>query len=518
MQHLPFSSYQDFAHSISMAHKAPFQPATPFSPQQWQSFRASQQKLHALVPSVPSATNVKANRDLNPWSKATVALAVNPSMPKNLLVLTNDYRESFSHQYYHVSQNAGVTWHDDALTNGIDAATSSPYNLQTNPGVAFDSNGNSFFSMLSANIISDSTTGYSNFDTQIDVVQGYNRGNFSSSTTSTVDFVPCNGVLSPTIAFNCPGQLQRPLITVDTQPNSPHLGTVYVYYTYFCNGVTVTADNTSTPQPVQPCIDNGVTIPPLASAILEADSPGPGMPFGKPRLVSNSTQNQSAYPTMVIDQLGQPHIFFEDFTSYPTSQLFVASLRGDNWQSPPLPLVSMQYLSLGNNGWNFFGNSNPGCSSFHMLTYCSFTANKVNNGLSYATPSVYLLSVNLSTSATSLTRVNADPPNDLKSHFFPWSSTNSHGDVYVGWYDNRHDPKNVKVEYFVAKSSDHGSSFRHQQPVSDMSFNPCVGSPYCGYFGDYNQLVTGTDNVTHAAWIDTRDGASAQVYSQAITW
>ncbi len=516
MQPSPFGSYQAFAHYVSSLHKAPFLPVTPFSSQQWQAFYAMQHR--ALAPASPSGTNIKVNRDLNPWSKSTVAVAVNPAMPQNLLVLTNDYRESFSHQYYHVSQTGGMTWHDDALTNGVDTATSSPYNLQTNPGVAFDAAGNSFFSMLSANIISDATINYSNFDTQIDVVQGYNRGNFSGSTTTSVDYVPCNGVLSPTTTFNCPGQLQRPFITVDTQPHSPNLGTVYVYYTYFCNGVTVPAGNASTPQPVQPCIDNGITIPPLASAILEADSPGPGIPFSKPRLVSSPIQTQAAYPNMVIDQSGTPHLFFEDYSTYPTAQLFEASLQNNNWQTSLLPLVNSQYLSLGNTSWNFFGNRNPGCSAFQMMAYCAFTANKVNNGLNYATPSVYLLSVNLANGTTSVTRVNDDPASDLKSHFFPWASTNSHGAVYVGWYDNRHDPKNVKVEYFVAKSVDQGHSFRHQQPVSDTSFNPCVGSPYCGYFGDYDQLVTGSDDVTHATWIDTRDGASAEIYSQAITW
>ncbi|MEO7001073.1 MAG: hypothetical protein ABI068_04665 [Ktedonobacterales bacterium] len=42
--------------------------------------------------------------------------------------------------------------------------------------------------------------------------------------------------------------------------------------------------------------------------------------------------------------------------------------------------------------------------------------------------------------------------------------------------------------------------------------------PGCSFFGDYTQLVTGLDGVTHAAWSDTRDGASMQVYSQSITW
>jgi hypothetical protein len=92
------------------------------------------------------------------------------------------------------------------------------------------------------------------------------------------------------------------------------------------------------------------------------------------------------------------------------------------------------------------------------------------------------------------------------------------GAVYVGWYDDRNDPFNTKVEYFVGKSTDNGASFPTQQAVSTASFNPCVGFPGCSFFGDYTQLVTGPDGVTHAAWSDTRDGASMQIYTQAITW
>jgi len=90
--------------------------------------------------------------------------------------------------------------------------------------------------------------------------------------------------------------------------------------------------------------------------------------------------------------------------------------------------------------------------------------------------------------------------------------------VYVGWYDDRNDPFNTKVEYFVGKSTDGGKTFPTQMAVSDTAFNPCVGFPFCGFFGDYTQLVSGPGGVVHAAWSDTRDGASMQIFSQAVTW
>lgn len=71
---------------------------------------------------------------------------------------------------------------------------------------------------------------------------------------------------------------------------------------------------------------------------------------------------------------------------------------------------------------------------------------------------------------------------------------------------------------FYHVSTNGGATFTTQKAVSDTSFNPCVGFPGCGFFGDYTQLVSGPDNVVRAAWSDTRDGASMQIWSQAVTW
>ena len=43
-----------------------------------------------------------------------------------------------------------------------------------------------------------------------------------------------------------------------------------------------------------------------------------------------------------------------------------------------------------------------------------------------------------------------------------------------------------------------------------------TGFPGCGYFGDYNQLAAGPDGVVNAAWSDTRDGLSMQIWSQTV--
>lgn len=518
---LPFRSYAEFVRFTAAHHRAPFLSTQAYTPEQYRAY--VQQLGRGRTPSsVANGRNIRVNRDQNPWSKVSVAAAVDPNNGRNIVVATNDYRQNYSHIYYHVSQSGGKTWSDDTLSQGVDSAISAPYNQQTNPGVAFDLEGHSYISSISSNVLSDYATNYANFDTQIDVAQGYHYGTYTSYTPTLVDYAPCNGILSAVGSFNCPGQLQRPLITVDTNASSTHKDTIYVYYTYFCNGISVASGGggTATPQPLLPCVDGSVTIPPLSSVILEADAPGAGLPFSKPRIVSDVSLTQTAFANMVIDSHGTPHMFYENYATYPTVELYEATLQNDSWQTRSTPLVSFQFNSLSNTGWNFYGNSTPGCSMHVDTVYCAFSANQVNGGATYATPSVYTVSRDTSSdsSPVQVTRVNNDAPGDLKDHFFPWVTTNSHGDVYVGWYDNRNDPFNTKVQYYVAKSSDGGKSFPRQQPVNDVPFNPCSSNTYCTYFGDYYQLITGRDDVVHATWSDTRDGSSSQLYTQAITW
>jgi hypothetical protein len=223
---------------------------------------------------------------------------------------------------------------------------------------------------------------------------------------------------------------------------------------------------------------------------------------------------------MVIDSHGTPHIFFDDFTHPNFIRMWESTLKSGAWVVSKEPVATFVYNGLSNIQWGFrdFGAVAPGCGIHGDTAYCAFSANQIAGGRAESTPSVYLAVVNTLTGASSINRVNNDPFNDSKDHFFAWATAKPSGAVYVGWYDNRNDPFNTKVQYFVGKSTDGGRTFPKQMAVSDTAFNPCIGFPGCGFFGDYTQLVSGPDGVVHAAWSDTRDGASMQIFTQAITW
>jgi len=425
-------------------------------------------------------------------------------------VMTNDFRENWDHEFYHVSSNGGANWTDDSMVGGADPITGGvPLTFQSDPGVAFDSKGHSFVSAITGNSIFDFVNGYENFDTEIEIAVGFGHGAYTLLLPIPIDDVPCSGTF--TGAFDCPGTLDKPLITVDNVPTSHHNGTIYVYYTYFCNATGPNFD--------QPCTDGTATIQPFSSAILESHSPGAGLPFSPPALVSGPL-TQTQFSDLVVDNKGVPHMFFNDYSSFPNINMYVSTLTGGTWVVNPKPIAVENTFQIASPNWFFRldGTEAPGCGIHGNTAYCAFSANQVNGGPIESSLSVYLAVVNTQTGASKVYRVNNDPFNASKDHIFPWATAKADGSVYVGWYDDRNDPFLTLVQYFVGKSTNGGKTFPTQMPVSDVAFNPCIGFPFCGFFGDYTQLVSGPDGVVHAQWSDTRDGASMQIFSQAITW
>jgi hypothetical protein len=506
-QGAPFHDFQSYVQYIASHHKAPFDRDVVITYEKGGATFIKKQPtiFNPINPiSGPLALpNYKVNQDRNPWPKAELGAAVDPTNGNNYVVMANDFRENYDHQFYHVSTNGGTAFTDDSMTVGVDGVTGSPYNFQSDPGVAFDSTGHSYISNISGNLIFDFTNGYVNTDTEIDVVQGFAHGTYTNISATPVDFQACNGLLSGTIL--CQATLDKPLITVDNVPGSPHKGSIYAYYTIFCN--------------VASCTDGSATIPGFSSAILAVHSPGAGFPFSSPQLVSGSLRN-TQFSDMVIDSHGTPHIFFDDFTTSPV-RMFESTLSGGSWVVNPKPVATFIYTGVNNPfHWSFrdAGAAAPGCGIYKDTAYCAFSAEQVNGDLAESTPSVYVARINTLTGASAIHRVNNDAFGDTKHHFFAWATAAPSGAVYVGWYDDRNDPFDSKVQYFVAKSTNGTNSFAVQKAVSSASFNPCIGFPGCSFFGDYTQLVAGPDGVIHAAWSDTRDGASMQIYTARITW
>src|SRR5260221_9108670 len=341
-----FKRYVDFVNYVRAHHKAPFMMPATLSLKEGTPPSSKSNKQPSAGSWIRHDTNVKVNQDRNPWAKAGLAAAVDPITGRDYVIMANDFREFVDHQFYHSSINGGVTWHDDAMTDGTDPITfEEHYNFQSDPGVAFDRFGNSFISNVSGNMIFDDVNGYFNTDTEIDVVTGHARGTYTDNLPIRIDFQRCDGLSTEA---HCPVSLDKPLITVDNVPGSPHEGSIYVYYTLFCNA--------------GPCTDGGITFPDWSSAILESHAAGVGQPFSNPELVSGPFA-QAQFSDMVIDSHGTPHIFFDDFSTSPAFNIYESTLSDTGWIVNTTPVAS--FISYGelNKKWNFVTLVSlvPGC-------------------------------------------------------------------------------------------------------------------------------------------------------------
>jgi len=498
-QGAPYKNLSSYVKYVQSTHRAPFHRDGVMLPKG--GAKELLRKWHEAQPlaEAPSGTNVKVNQDRDPWPKAEIGSAVDPTDGQNYLVMSNDFRENYDHMFFHVSTTGGATWTDDSMVGGNDPNTGFiPLTFQSDPGLAFDTSGHSFLSTITGNLIFDGVNGYQNNDTQIEVAQGYAHGEYANLLPIVIDTQPCIFTFT---SSNCNSTLDKPLITVDDVAGSPNNGTVYVYYTLFCGP--------------NPCTDGSATVPAFGSAILESHTSG-GF-FTSPALVSGALTN-TQFSYLVVDSKGTPHMFFDDFTN-PYVNMWESTLTAGTWVVSASPVASFYFTQFSNPNWGFrdFGAAAPGCGIRKNTAYCAFSANQIVGKPGESTPSVYLAVVNTLTGASTVHRVNNDAWNNGKNHFFGWATATSAG-VYVGWYDDRNDPFNTTVQYFVGKSTDGGKTFPTQTAVSDTAFNPCIGFPGCGFFGDYTQLVSGPDGVVHAAWSDTRDAVSMQIYSQAVTW
>jgi hypothetical protein len=504
----PFKDFQSYVAWMQKNHKAPFSRSAVLPQGAAKALFEAQAKTRAANSQNGSQShgyqNTKVNQDRNLWPKVDIASVVDPSDPTGWLVMTLDYRVNFPRTFFHVSTNRGKTWTDDMLVEGADPNIgSAPLSFEMSPALSFDGDGNSYLSALSGNVIVDFTNNYLNIDSEVDVTQGLSKGTYSSLNPINIDVQPCSGMLVG--PFVCDSTVSEPRNSTDANPNSPNAGTNYVYYTFFCN------------LSPGPCTDGTATVPSFASVILESHSATPGGPYSAPALVSGAIGN-AQYSDMVIDASGTAHIFFDDFTNAPAINMWESTLVGGVWTVSKNPVATFVYNGLTNANWAFSdsGAAAPGCGIHGHTAFCAFSANQIAGGKIESTPSVYLASVNVNTGNSSISRVNSDAFNHGKDHFFSWATATPGGTVYVGWYDDRNDPLNTNVEYFVAKSFDGGHTFPIQKAVNDVPFNPCTGFPGCSYFGDYTQLASGPDGVVHAAWADTRDGVSMQIWSQTV--
>jgi hypothetical protein len=97
-------------------------------------------------------------------------------------------------------------------------------------------------------------------------------------------------------------------------------------------------------------------------------------------------------------------------------------------------------------------------------------------------------------------RINDDPINHAKWHWFGTLSVAPTGRIDAVWYDTRNSPNNVTSQLFYSYSIDGGNTWYPSVAVSNP-FNPFMGYPNQSKLGDYITVVSndGSANVAYAA-------------------
>lgn len=112
-------------------------------------------------------------------------------------------------------------------------------------------------------------------------------------------------------------------------------------------------------------------------------------------------------------------------------------------------------------------------------------------------------------------RVNQDPPELGKKHYFPWITCDPvTGHLSVISYDDR-DVNSTDVETYVAVSLNGGLNWEDFR-VSDVSFTPTpIPNLAPGYFGDYLS-ISARDGIVYPVWTDNRTGEAKAYVSPFV--
>ena len=429
--------------------------------------------------------NVDMSNEDTPQSETSIT--VNPNNPMILVGGSNEIVRLPMRGYF--SSNGGKSWGavdvplpPPATTNGTD--------FGSDPGVAFDTRGNVYYSFI---VVFFNRTFAAIQGTELAVAKSFDGG----KSWPQVTFFNFN---SGSGKFN-----DKPLIAVDTNPNSPFRDSVYVGWD------TVTSGKSS-----------------ANDVLLFARSTDGGLTFSSPVALNNPTGG----PRQVIGA--------DPFVG-PNGEVYVA------WHDVQQNLLMVN--SSFNGGATFgqqqviaptvvaFDDAIPAMASRHALLYPACDADRsssANRGTLYCswmdetasngTDIFVSRSTDRGASWSAPVRVNDDPTGVQKDQFNQWLSVDpASGSINLSWNDARNDPADIKTDIFFSRSTDGGLSFAPNVKVTtamsdESADNPCADAG--NQYGDYEGIVAFGGNI-HPIWTDGRfdctiDPATGQMLGEEI--
>lgn len=420
------------------------------------------------VGQISFGSNVDASHECG--SQSETSIAINPANTDNVIAGSNEIQRLPMRAMY--STDGGTTF------TGVDLPLPPPrtnkgFDFGSDPGVAFDSNGNAYYSYI---VVFFGAGGGIN-GTEMAVAHSSDGG----ATWTATFFNPQTG----NAQFN-----DKPMITVDT--GSVHHNRVYVAWD------NATGNSSSN--------KNG-------NNVLLSHSDDGGLTFSAPVSVSGPftgrTGGIGADPYVTGD--GTVHVAWQDYAHGTISD--AASTDGGQTFSPPHVIASVNAFQF-----NVAAQASrgalvyPSCGSFGTALYCSYI-----NGSDAAANAYVAKSTDGGASWTS-TQLPAGG-----DQFNQWLAVDpSNGSVNVAYYDTGTHGATSTV-YTLARSTDGGSTYSTSAvanaPTDESCCSPSVdlGNQY----GDYEGIAA-FGGVVRPVWTDRRQdvidlGLREEVFTATLT-
>jgi hypothetical protein len=424
--------------------------------------------------SLSVGANVDMSNEDTPQSETSIT--VNPNNPAMLVGGSNEIVRLPMRGYF--SNNGGTSWGavdlplpPPATTNGTD--------FGSDPGVAFDTQGNVYYSYI---VVFFNRSFRSIQGTEMAVAKSFNGG----QTWPQVTFFNFN---SGSGKFN-----DKPYLAVDTNPHSPFRDSVYVAWDNASNNAGKSSANNALL--FARSTDGGQTFSsPIAantltggpSSVIGAD-PFVG-PNGEVYVAWHDVQNNALMVNSSFDggaTFGQPVTISPTVVAFDDGIPAMASRRALLY-----PACDADRSAGANRG----------------TLYCSWMDETASNG----TDIFVARSVDRGASWSSPLRVNDDPTRVRKDQFNQWLSVDPvTGSVNLSWNDARNDPADIKTDIFFSQSTNGGLSFAANVKVTTAMSDESATNPFAdagNQYGDYEGIVA-FDGSIHPIWTDGRFDAT----------
>jgi len=374
------------------------------------------------------------------------------------------------------SEDGGKTWEDQGMLGGDDpnnSWTQLGYGNTTDPSVAFDARGNVYVQImvyqgLGYNVGGTGVAG----ENCICVYRSTDKGK-TWDPPIEISHIP------PGAAYVAGSD--KNWITVDAT-GGPSDGFLYATWTYL--NCVLTCHN----------------------VYFSASYDG-GDHWTSPRIISitGSPLNQTSTPVVGPD--GTVYVVFHDYSNH-VLYLTKSSDHGATF-TRPAPIANISPPGTLN------GNIRSGPLVIGVPAVLDDgTIHVVWNELGNDVDVVRSTSTDGGTTWSSPVPLSTDTQQD---QFQPWITRTAKGDLWAMWFDRRHDPANMRIHVYAARSGDGGQTWAEYR-VTDVDSDPRVGLPLDrgnrGFYGDYQGLVADDQTGAQLLWNETRPGSQELFFAR----